>query len=395
MKRTARLAMIFFLLFLSPAAGTGAVTLHSYWELFPQFIGGKVWTATELKPGLDLTMGYLVEGEQHAPEKLHTSLDPFYFTAETEAGVFTFGKFSPQWGYGPFASVMLSGFAPGMVGVKWADSFYGLDYERFSFWISGERGKLYGHRLEAPVLPGVRLGVKEVALYMRNFDGMWLCYVPFWPFYFNKYIPSVESTQYDNNNIGLDLTVDTDKIIFYGDLHVTEFPLGAEKTNLPIYGAKAGIYLKELFWDGLSLQLEYVRTMNYLYSKSEESALTAYEYQGRPLGSPLDQDAERLALLAGYRVNDDLILYLGYRREHKGEGALGDYYDSLEEGRENLFLSGVVEKRNIPVGGFWYRVAPGLEVELTAEIQFLENADHEKGEKGTRTTGYLTLCWRF
>lgn len=386
------LTALLLLVFLSLPAGAGdQVILHSYWELFPSFVGGRVWTTTELRPELDLTMGYIVEGYQHDPDKLYTGLDPFYFTAQADAGIFTFGKFRPEWGYGPFDSVMLSGYAPAMVGLKWAGFFDKFDYERFFFWLSAERGKFYGHRLSLPVYPGVSLGIKETAVYLRDFDGMWLCYVPFWPFYFNKYIPSVESTGIDSNSIGLDLVVDLDDLLVYGDLHVTEFPLGADKKNLPIYGVKAGVELKRFVRDELSLQIEYVRTMNYLYSKRDPRL--AYAYQGRPLGSPLGPDAERLAFLAGYRVNPELTLYLGYRRERKGEGKLGDYYENVEEGRENLFLSGVVEERRIPVGGFWYRLLPGLELELLAELQFLENADHQEGEPGTRATGYLTLRW--
>jgi hypothetical protein len=387
-------ALSLLLLLCLPTAGAGdQVTLHSYWELFPSFVGGRVWTTTELRPNLDLTMGYIVEGHQHAPDKLHTGLDPFFFTARTDVGVFTFGKFRPKWGYGPFDSVMLSGYAPGMVGLKWTGAFEKFDYERFFFWLNAERGKFYGHRFSLPVYPGVSLGVKETAIYLRDFDGMWLCYLPFWPFYLNKYIPSVENTSIDSNSIGLDLVVDLADFLIYGDLHVTEFPLGAEKKNLPIYGAKAGLELKRLFREDLSLQVEYVRTMNYLYSKRDPRL--AYEYQGRPLGSPLGPDAERLGFLTSYRVNPDLTLYFGYRRERKGEGKVGDYYENVEEGRENLFLSGVVEERHIPVGGFWYRFLPGLELELLVEAQFLKNAEHQPGEPGTRTAGYLTLRWTF
>lgn len=344
-----------------------------------------------LPVGLDttLTVGFLVEGLQAKQEKRMEDLDLFYFEVPTNVGEFTVGKYRPSWGYENFDSIMLTGYAPGMVGVKYSTSVYHMNYEKFSTWLTGERGKLFGHRLEVPLLPGLTLGVKEVAFFAREFDGFWLCYLPFYPFYLTMYIPGVPTT-YNNMNVGIDLKIDLfDNIQLYGDFHVTEWPLGPEKTNPPLYGLQLAAYIDSLFTQRLSLETEYIRTTNYLYSHRQEE--TFYQYKGRTLGTSLGPDAERIGFLLSFDFLEELTLIGGYRFERKGEGKIGDYFSSSEEARENIFLSGIVEKRHVPVLGFDYQISPELRAKVLLEMELLNNADHIKDEFGSRTAGYITL----
>ncbi len=370
-----------------------AVSLHSSWALDPGFVEILTWTDLNLNPQTQLTLGYLIGGRQGRPQDRQEDLDLLYFKSLTDIGEFTYGKFRPAWEYGPFKSVMLSGNAPGMVGLKYATTLAGMDYEKFTTWLSAERGKLFGHRLEIPLGRYLKVGIKETALFSREFDGFWACYVPLWPFYLTKYIPGT-STAYNNMAIGLDFMVEpTDNIKIYGDLFVTEFPLGPEKRNLPIYAALAAFQVKDLVFKGLEVEGEYLRATNYLYSHRYPE--THYEFKGKALGTPLGPDAERLGLLLGYGLTPSFTLYGGLRGERKGEGKLADYYSNVDEGRANLFLSGTVEKRLIPTVGFAYQITPKIYAKLMAEMEFLKNANHVEGEEGTRTAGTLTLRYDF
>lgn len=383
-------AVVFLFLFCFSAE---AVPLYSSWTLDPGFVEIRTWTDLTLTPQTQLTMGYLIGGRQGRPQERQEDLDLLYFKSLTDIGEFTYGKFRPVWEYGSFKSVMLSGNAPGMVGLKYATSLAGMNYEKFSTWLSAERGKLFGHRLEIPIGRYLKVGIKETALFSREFDGFWTCYVPLWPFYLTKYIPGT-STAYNNMAIGLDFMVEpNDKIKFYGDLFVTEFPMGPDKNNLPIYAALAAFQIKDLVFKGLKVEGEYLRATNYLYSHRYPE--THYEFKGKALGTPLGPDAERLGVLLGYEFNPGFALYGGLRGERKGEGQLADYYSTVEEGRQNLFLSGTVEKRLIPTAGFAYQITPKIHAKLMVEMEFLKNANHVEGKEGTRTAGTLTLRYDF
>ncbi len=389
LKKTMVVSILLLLILLSYPAESSVGPIYSFWKLTPSHVELLIKTEMEVGKDTTLTLGYKIEGIQHRPEDITSEIDLFYLEFPTAVGEFTLGKFRPSWEYGVFDSVMLTGNAPGMVGARYETSIYGLEYERFFTWLTGNRGKLFGHRMEIPLLPGLKVGVKETAQFSQEFDGFWLCYVPLWPLYLTKYIPGVATT-YNNMNVGLDVKVEPyPGIQLYGDLHVTEFPLGPEKRNPPLFAVQAGLYLENFLLEGYSLKGEYLRTTNYLYSHRHEE--TYYEYRGRPLGTPLGPDAESIGILLGYDLFPDITVFAGYRYESKGEGKVGDYFSDRDEAWENIFLSGVVERRHIPVAGFDFVVSPKFRVKTLLEMELLQNADHKEGESGSRTAGFITM----
>ncbi len=390
MGKKAILIFLMLVLFSFPALGN---PIYSTWELLPAQVSGRVWSGVEIIPHRELVMGFLFEGRLHSPEEREMGLDLFYMDFPLGSGEIRLGKFRPAWETEDFSSIMLSGKAPGMVGIKFSGEIAGLDYQRFATWLDSNRGRMFGHRLEITPVDGFSLGLKEVALFSRPFEGEWVCYVPFYPLYLTKYLPGYETSRYDNHNVGLDVKFNLDWVRLYGDLHVTEWPLGPEKTNPPIYGLQMGFVFPKILESPFTLKGEYLRTMNFLYSHRQEE--TYYEHQGRLLGTHLGPDAESLGLEVTYDWCEFLDIRAQFRLERKGEGQPGDYFSGAPDARENIFMTGVVENRLVTGGGFSWQANPRVLVDIYLEMEFLENADHVEGEKGSRTAGTLGLTWTF
>lgn len=390
MGRKAILFLLILIIFSYPVAGN---PIYSTWEFQPSQVSGRFWSGVEIIPDRELFIGFMVEGGLHSPEDVKMDLDLFYMDFPLGAGDIRLGKFRPTWKTEDFSSLMLSGKAPGMVGINFEGEIAGLDYQRFSTWLDSNRGRLFGHRVEFSPLEGFSLGLKEVALFSRPFEGEWLCYVPFWPLYLTKYLPGYETSRYDNHNVGLDVKFELDWLRLYGDLHVTEWPLGPEKNNPPIYGAQLGFVLPGIWESPFSLKGEYLRTMNFLYSHRREE--TFYEHKGYLLGPSIGPDAESVGLEIRYAWCEELDLRVQVRLERKGEGQPGDYFCCAGDARENIFMTGVLEKRLVTGGGFNWQLNPRILVDIYLEIEFLQNASHVEGERGSRTAGSFGLTWTF
>jgi len=388
-----RYLILLMFCFLLGTTNVQAISVQNSWELDPGYVAMNIMGEVKIPGDREIGMGFMLEGYLGSPEDRRVSLDLAYIKAPTSIGDFTLGKFRPTWEYKNFSSIMLSGHAPGMVGLQYEQEVFGLEYEKFFTWMSGMRGKLFGHRLQVPVIEGVKLGVKETVIYAEEFDGFWVNYLPLWPFYISRYIPGVPTGQ-NNHNIGIDLIIEPlPDLTIYADFHVTEYFRIPGQSNQAIYGLFLGGFMDNVYGEDLSLQVDYTRTTNYLYTHREEE--TFYEYKGRTLGTNLGPDGDRYSLLISFDALPHITLHGGYRFERKGEGVIGDYYPPREELKDSVFLSGVVEKRHIPVGGFKYQLSPDLDVEIMAELHFVRNFNHVEGNSGTRTAGTAVINWNF
>lgn len=330
-----------------------------------------------------LNSGIYAEGYLSRPDKFYIQPDPLNISYKWNSHTGKIGYFRPRWGSGHFNSIMLTGNAPALPGLYYSGSLLGVDYEKFAVNLGKGRGDFFGHRLQRELWPGVKLGLKETVIYSDTFPGYWLNYVPFYPHYLLKYIPAFASSAIDNMNVGLDCTIDYwDNLILYGDLHVTEWPLLPESKQPPTYGLQGGLYYEIPGYNHLDVKLEYQRLMNYLYSARVTEQY--YQYQGYSLGSDLGPDSEQIKTEINYRLDDDLTITGGLKFTRKGEGEIGDYWSDTEEARENLFLSGIVEEGITPVVGFSYKLKPDVMLKLNLEVSFINNFQHEPGNRKIR-----------
>src|SRR5690554_2903456 len=130
--------------------------VQNYMELDPGYVVMNLKGELSLPGDRTMVLGFMLEGFICSPDERRAHLDQAHIKFPSSAGDFTVGKIRPAWEYKDFSSVMLSGYAPGMVGVHYEKSAFGFDYDKFFTWMSGMRGKFFGHRLEIPVIDGVR-----------------------------------------------------------------------------------------------------------------------------------------------------------------------------------------------------------------------------------------------
>lgn len=368
------------------------IVIYSDWTMLPRIVKIHSWAEMSLFHGIELQGGFFVEGHLHQEDRLEVRPDLINITYPTPFGSIQAGLLRPSWGTDSFDSIMLSGEAQAFPSIAYTTSIHFLEYQRFASYFNN-RGYFFGHRLGIPLFEGIELGIKETVIYSETFSGFWLNYLPLWPFYLIKYIPA-PSTRTHNMNIGLDLRLDYfDDLELYGDFHVSEWPFLPESRQPRLYGLKIGSIYDGFHVEELSLRCTYQRIMNYLYSTRDEAQY--YHYRGTSLGSTLGPNADELAVELSYQLLEDLTLFGGLKLGRKGEGEIGDYWSSLDEAHENLFLQGIVEERVTPTIGLKYRLFPELTVEARGEIMFVENLDYKEGEEGTRTFAFCTFTWEF
>lgn len=333
--------------------------------------------------------GLYVHGHLHESDKLWMQVDPLTISRNWENNIFKAGYFRPNWNKGNFESIMLSGNAPALPGINFKTSFLDFTYERFGVRFKDNRGDLFGHRLQKELIQGVEVGVKETVIISETYDGYWLNFLPFWPYYFNKYIPA-PPTDVDNMNVGVDIFIDYfEDIELYGDFHVTEWPFLPESEQPPVYGLKLSFLRENFKKENLTLKLTYNRLMNYLYSARDSAQF--YQYQGYSLGEEIGPDAQELEIKLEYPFRPDLSFSSLLKLKYKGEGEIGDYWDSLKEGQENIFLSGTVEKSITPGIGIDYMLTPEMKFTANLEVEFVENYKHRPHNSGTRTRAMMGI----
>lgn len=290
------------------------------------------------------------------------------------------GLASPRWGPGRSGSLVLSGNVNPMPMVGYRINRGASSYVRLLGMMerNGDR-RLFGHRLEYSPRSTIAIGISETAVIAEN--ASLLLYWPFpgLPIYAIQHVLAQRDSSLNrlvNVNVGVDFrakfafpaSVMTDNVEVYGELFVDDAQgKVANRSSIPDwFGGLAGVDITQIpGLPGLEVNLEYVGITNYVYSHSNPQV--DYTFEGAIIGHPLGPDADSLILTVRVRASDSTELTLAGSTERHGEGRIGHPW-KREYGRNDLFLSGVVEKVS--------KLEVGLEHSLTERLSLKAGAGY-------------------
>lgn len=345
-------------------------------------------TAGETVPGSPISMvlsgSALLFIEHTAGETMDFGLQcrdvQLLLALDVDQGQVFCGLASPRWGPGRSGSLVLSGNVNPMPMVGYRVNKGASSYVRFLGMMErdGDR-RLIGHRLEYLPRPTIAIGISETAVIAENASPL-LCWpFPGLPVYAIQHVLAQRDSTLNrlvNVNVGVDFrarfaipaSVMTDNVEVYGELFVDDAQGElANRVSIPDwFGGLAGVDITQIpGLPGLEVNLEYVGITNYVYSHSNSQV--DYTFEDAIIGHPLGPDADSLILTVRLRAGDPTELTLATATERHGEGRIGHPW-RREYGRNDPFLSGVVEKVS--------KLEVGLEHSLTEQLSLKASAGY-------------------
>lgn len=224
---------------------------------------------------------------------------------------------------------------------------------------------LFAHRLESEVWPGVVIGLAESAIATGEFTPWLYNPIPIWPYYLTQHLVKKADSIQDrliNVNLALDATITRSSgTQIYGQLFIDDAQQDlARRNTVPDWGGfLVGVSAPNLaWWPGWSGLAEYILITNWTYThKNVDNSYILPD--GTSLGHWLGPDADAIVVRFEHQISDETSVRLRLQLERHGKGVLGEGWRP-EYGKENLFLSGVVEKR--------YLVGAGVKSKITNNL---------------------------
>lgn len=380
-----RLVFLLALIMLSPSGYAAAHELPVGDQARLALNGGAwVWMQTSQTSRLE------ARSEWEAPSLL-LDLD-----VSPEAGIFA-GIASPVWGPGRSGSLTLSGKVDPMPMVGYRIHTGKSDYSRFAGAMENdERRRLIGHRLEYQAVPGLTLGVDEIAVVSG--DVFPIVYFPFpgFPVYALQHIANQTDRAQDrlvNINLSVDasahLSPDAERTWLrlpveadvYGQLFIDDAQGHKDNRDwVPDFiGGLVGVYVPELpFAAKCGVGLEYVAITNYVYS--HKNTVNNFVYHGTCLGHPLGPDADMLVFDVSYKPDEKTAFTVAASAVRRGEGKIGEPWNP-DDKKERIFLSGIVETTFALTAGVTRQVAGPLDACMKVEWATSDNYGHTDGAK--------------
>lgn len=305
---------------------------------------------------------------------IEATLDGFGLLAKLDlpaSSVFC-GLASFRWGPGRSGSLVMSGRVPPMPVVGYALDRGGVSYMRFAGLMEPEQSRrILGHRLEYRPSEWLHLAISETAILSGDASSIMYWPFPGLPLYALQRVAYQRDRSQSakiNINLGLEARMYIEPFLLehgwatrigtlsapgdsgsaqaelYGELFIDDAQghLPDRKTIPDLVGGLAGLDMPivvgdQRFW----LNVEYVAIANHVYST--RNADSDYVFRNMGIGHPLGPDADMIVATVSFQPEAGTkILFRGSVERH-GEGRIGDPW-TPEDGKENMFLSGVVEK---------------------------------------------------
>lgn len=242
------------------------------------------------------------------------------------------------------------------------------------------------------------LGFSETALLNSDTPGYFYQPLPFIPVYFLQFlgyrvfeIPGVNDTA--NLAMDFDITWDPrDDLRLYVEYFIDDRPWPKLEKGFQItvpewdahpwrVGYQAGGRWQEPFGRPYyTLYAEYTRINQFTYTGVKKapgvpSELT-YTYQGRIMGDPLGPDADRFNIELASSRPKTWQWRLAYEHLRRGEGKIGDDWETKPPGSTEVFLTGIVAVTDSLALTVSQEIS-GIEYLLGLALQWTRNADHE------------------
>jgi hypothetical protein len=345
------------------------------------------------------------------PTPTNTTIFPSLSNIEIPSLNLQVGRDSMRWGPSYQGSLILSDNPPPFDMIKYSGivdlSDFGGGYGNLNFTkffslldpLDGEDRYFSGQRIEYKATPNLTLGLSETAIISQESSILFLNPLPFIPpYYLTRWIADVLGQDSEiNSNVSVDMELNFHPgIKLYGEWMANDFILTSKTNPYPNRtGFLAGVYFVDpLDTDDTDFRIEYTHINNYVYFPTH--TWQDYIYQGEYIGSPLGPDADQLYLEVTHQLSDKFNLSFSYTHERHGEGRVGIPSPSDPEiANENIFLSGIIEKRNAYTAGIAYDISPKWDVSGSVTLENIENKDNNLGVSENEAYLQMELKYQF
>lgn len=310
----------------------------------------------------------------------------------------TAGRKFIRWGPGRYGALLLSDNSPAFDLLRIEGNLGPVRFDEFAALVDSSKSKYFlGHRLEAEPFDGLRLGIGETALASGNFNRWLFNPLPFWPYYLTQHLANkVHGGHNMLVNVGIALDAEYTSpggYQAYGEYLVDDEPQ-YQGNNVPSRtGYLIGFQIPGESWHNkVSFGAEYTRINYYTYSHLQRE--TDYLHDGKVIGHWLGPDADDLQLETRYHLDPRRTIRLILERQRHGEGRVGMPWDP-QNGRDKIFLLGVVETTDRITLGFDYQYSPGLLFSTGASLGQVQNQGNVSGQSGMERDLWLRFKWQF
>ena len=324
------------------------------------------------------------------------------------------GRDYMRWGPGYQGSLILSNNAPAFDMLKYsgtidldnylAGNWGAINFTKFFSLLDPlEEQKRYflGQRLEYKPFDALTLGLSETAVISRDPSISTILFYNPIPF-----IPPYVVTRIIANKLGISSVINSYVAIdaelnfqpgikLYGELMIDDLHFEPEYLHPNRTGFLAGVYFVDPLDTGnTDFRIEYTHINNYVYFHTE--SWQDYLYQGEYIGNPLGPDADQLYLELTHRLSDKFNLSLSYNHQRHGEGQAGIALPSDPVvANENIFLSGIIEKKKAYQAGISYTMSPQWELSAGVTWESIKNKDNDSGTNENNTYLQMELKYQF
>ncbi|GEM_PF-4044709 len=338
---------------------------------------------------------------QVSPEELN--LQEAYLFAAPGGWQLTAGLQQLQWGPGKAGDLFLSkDFSIWAITAQktWRLWGYKIKTQQLVASVDPDLNKmLFAHRLESEVWPGLVIGLAESAIATGEFTPWLYNPIPIWPFYLSQHLVKKDDPIQDrliNINLSLDATFTRSSgTQIYGQLFIDDAQQDlARRDTVPDWGGfLVGVSDPNLaYWPGWSGMVEYILITNWTYThKNVDNSYILPD--GTSLGHWLGPDADAIVVRFEHQISDETSVRLRLQHERHGEGVLGEGWRP-EYQKENLFLSGVVEKRYTVGAGVKSLIVNGLCLESELSWTGTVNADNSLEKKSNEIRLKVQATWQ-
>lgn len=340
------------------------------------------------------------------PTPTDTAIFPSLSGIEFPALDLLVGRDYMRWGPGYQGNLILSNNSPAFDMIKYSGTidlndfggnFGKANFIKFFSFLDQDTFFL-GQRLEYKPLSNIIIGLSETAIISNDSSILFFNPLPFIPLYYATWwIANIFTPQEVNCNAGIDMEVNLEQgIKLYGEWMVDDIIFFPDENPYPNrMGFLTGAYFADPLGSGnTDFRIEYTHINNYVYfpTRSWQNYFPQGEYNGHPLGP----DADQLYLGLTHRLSDKINLSLSYNQERHGEGQTGIPLPSDPVvANENIFLSGILEKRNAYQVEVSYVISPQWEFSAGITWESIKNKDNNVGINEKNTYFQMELKYQF
>lgn len=344
------------------------------------------------------------------PTPTNTPIFPSLSNIEFPALDLLLGRDYMRWGPGYQGNLILSDNSSAFDMLKYSGTIdlndFGGGYGKINFTkffsllgpLDNQERYLLGQRLEFKPIPILTLGLSETAIISQDSSLLFFNPLPFIPpYYVTWWIAKMFSPQEVNCNVALDAEINlTQKIKLYGELMADDIIFFPDVNPYPNRtGFLTGAYFTDPLGSGnTDFRIEYTHINNYVYFPTY--SWQDYLYQDEYIGHPLGPDADQLYLGLTHRLSDKFNLSLSYNQERHGEGQTGIPLPSDPViANENIFLSGIIEKKQAYQAEVSYTISPQWEFSAGVTWESIKNKDNNMGVNEKNTYFQMELNYQF